>query len=153
MPTADFPLGTEPAGASPIVTSPPRKAKRPTAIRYEGAVRDWTIYDSTGGYQAVTPVEQGVALSLMVSQGQITSSPTTGHTLNEIETLDETTIEADASDRVRRANPLARLVRDRKAAIKKIDVQVVANQLRVAVYFVDLTRDKNRMLRADAALT
>lgn len=153
MPTELFPAGTEPAGADPVVRVPTTRAKRPTAIRYEGAVRDWPIYASTGGYQAVTPVEQGVVLSLMVRQGQITSSPTTGHTLDQIETLDPETIEADASDRVRRANPLARLVRDGEAAIKKIDVQIVSNQLRVALYFADLTRDKNRILRVDAALT
>lgn len=153
MPTGAYPAGVEPAGADPVSTSIVARSKRPTAIRYEGAVRDWTIYDSTGGYQAVTPVEQGVVLSLMVRQGQISSSPTTGHTLNDIETLDEATIESDASDRVRRSNPLARLVRDGLAAIKKIEVQIVSNQLRVAVYFVDLTRDKNRVLRSNAALT
>lgn len=148
-----WPAGVGPAGAAPVATGVTTKPQRPTAIRYEGVVRDWTIYDSTGGYQAVTPVEQAFVLSLCVRQGQITSSPTTGHTLNEIETLDETTIEADASDRVRLSNPIARLVRDGEALIKKIDVQVVSNQLRVAVYFVDLTRDKNRILRRDAALT
>lgn len=153
MSTGLYPAGIEPAGADPILSGPVRRSKRPTAIRYEGAVRDWTIYDNTGGYQAVTPVEQGVVLSCMVRQGQISSSPLTGHTLDEIETLDEVTIEADVNDRMRRANPLARLVRDKLAAIKKIDVQIVENQLRVAVYFVDLTRDKNRILRSDAALT
>lgn len=153
MTTGLYPAGVEPAGADPIVSGVTTRPKRPSAIRYEGAVRDWTIYDSTGGYQAVTPVEQAVVLSLMVRQGQISSSPTTGHTINEIETLDEVTIESDVNDRVRRANPLARLLRDGEAAIKRIDVQIVSNQLRVAVYFADLTRDKNRILRADAALT
>jgi hypothetical protein len=148
-----FPAGTEPAGAAPVETAPNARSRRPAAIRYEGVTRDWVIQAETGSYKAVTPVEQAVVLSLMVRQGQITSAPTVGHTLHEIETLDELTIEADATDRVRRANPLARLVRDGEAAIKKIDVQVVSNQLRVAVYFVDLTRDKNRLLRADAALT
>lgn len=153
MTTAAYPAGIEPAGADPIVAGVSIRAKRPTAIRYEGAVRDWTIYDGTGGYQAVTPVEQGVVLSLCVRQGQITSSPLTGHTLNDIETLDPQTIDADASDRVRLSNPLARLVRDGQAEIKKIDVQIVANQLRVALYFADLTRDRTRILRRDAALT
>ena len=153
MSAGQYSAGSEPAGAAPVVTAPNQRSRRPTAIRYEGSIRDWPIYDATGGYQAVTPVEQAVVLSLMVRQGQITSSPTTGHTLFEIETLDETTIEADVNDRVRRANPLARLLRDREAEIKKIDVQTVANQLRVAVYFVDLTRDRNRLLRVDAALT
>lgn len=153
MSAGEYPAGTEPAGAAPVVTAPNQRPRRPAAIRYEGSVQDWTIYDSTGGYQAVTPVEQAVVLSLMVRQGQITSSPTTGHTLFEIETLDSATIEADVNDRVRRANPLARLLRDGEAAIKKVEVQTVSNQLRVAVYFVDLTRDRNRLLRADAALT
>lgn len=153
MTTGVYPAGIGPAGADPVTTTVTPKPQRPTAIRYEGAVRDWTIYDNTGGYQAVTPVEQAVVLSLCVRQGQISSSPTTGHTINEIETLDETTIDADVSDRVRRSNPLARLVRDGEALIKKIDVQIVSNQLRVAVYFADLTRDKNRILRRDVALT
>jgi hypothetical protein len=153
MTTGVYPAGIGPAGANPIVAGASSRPKRPTAIRYEGAVRDWTIYDGTGGYQAVTPVEQGVVLSLCVRQGQISASPLTGHTLNDIETLDPVTIEADASDRVRLSNPLARLVRDGQAAIKKIDVQIVSNQLRVAVYFFDLTRDRTRVLRRDASLT
>ncbi len=147
-----YPAGVGPAGAAPVIEGNSTRAKRPAAIRYEGVVRDWTIYSNTGGYQAVTPVEQAFVLSLCVRQGQISSSPLTGHTLHEIETLDEATIYADASDRVRRSNPIARLVRDRKARIERIDVQIVSNQLRVAVYFVDLTRDKNRILRRDAAL-
>lgn len=148
-----FPAGTEPAGAAPVSSAYVARPLRPAAIRYEGAIRDWTLYDSTGGYQAVTPVEQAVVLSLCIRQGQITSAPTLGNTVHEIETLDPTTIDADVSDRVRRSNPLARLVRDGEAEIKKIEVQIVANQLRYAVFFADLTRDRNRILRRDVALT
>lgn len=148
-----YPAGTEPAGADPIVVGITTRVKRPTAVRYEGSLRDWKIYDSTGGYQAVTPVEQGFVLGLCVQQGQITSSPLTGHTLHEIETLDGTTIDADVNDRVRRANPIARYLSEGQAAIKRVVVDISARQLRVAVYFVDLTRDKNRILRRDVALT
>lgn len=148
-----FPGGIGPAGADPATVTTIIRSGRPTAIRYEGAVRDWTIYGPTGGYQAVTNVEQGVVLSLCVRQKQIKSSPLTGHTLDEIEYLGGQDLDADVRDRVMRSNPLARLLADKQASVKKIDVQVVSNQLRVAVYFVDLTRDKNRILRRDAALT
>lgn len=153
MSAGEFPAGTAPAGANPVISSVSARPKRPAAIRYEGSIRDWRITAATGAYEAVTPVEQGMVLSLCVRQGQIKSSPTTGHTLGEILYLGGQDLEADVRDRVMRSNPLARLVAERQAAVKRIDVQDVSGQLRVAVYFVDLTQDPTRLLRRDAALT
>lgn len=147
-----YPAGIGPAGAAPIQTGYSQRALKPRAIRYEGSIRDWQLDPATGGYRRVTPAEQGVALSLMVAQGSITSSPQTGHTLNEIVYLGGPDVEADATDRVKRSNPLARLVADGQVEIKRVAVDTSGTQLRVALYFVDLTGDKNRVLRRDASI-
>jgi hypothetical protein len=147
-----YPGGVEPAGAAPVSTSVSNPPKRPVAIRYEGIVSDWVIQTTTGAYSAVTPVEQGVVLSLMIRQGDIKSSPTTGNTLNEIEYLNGQTLAADIDDRVRRSNPLARYLDEKQAEIVRIDHEIGANGFKVAVYFKDLTADKNRVLRRDASV-
>jgi hypothetical protein len=147
-----WPGGVGPAGADPATVGSSSRSLKPAAIRYEGSVRDWQLDPTTGGYRRVTPAEQGVALSLMVAQGSITSSPLTGHTLGEIVYLGGPDVEADATDRVRRANPLARLVADGQVEIKRIAVDATGNQLKVALYFVDLTGDKNRILKRDASI-
>jgi hypothetical protein len=147
-----WPGGIGPAGVDPIQTGYSARALKPRAIRYEAKVRDWELDPATGGYRRVTPAEQGVALSLMVAQGSITASPATGHTLNEILYLGGADVEADATDRMKRANPLARLVADGQVEIKRVAVDTSGTQLRVALYFVDLTGDKNKTLRRDASI-
>lgn len=147
-----WPAGLEPAGADPVQSGYTTTPKRPVAIRFEGITRDWAL-DSAANYKAVTPVEQGVALSLCVKQGDIKSSPTTGNTLHQIEYLGGADLGADIRDRVLTSNPLARLVADREAEVTKIDHEEAANGFKVAVYFKDLTADKNRVLRADASIS
>lgn len=146
-----FPGGFGPSGADPVTSTFAPRAKRPVALRYEGSTADWSK-DHDGNYKAVTPVEQGVALSLCVRQGDIKSSPTTGNTIHEIVYLDKNTLKADIEDRVKRSNPLARLLAEGQAELVRIDHEVTANGLKVAVYFKDLTADKSRTLRRDASI-
>lgn len=146
-----YPGGIGPAGVAPTVSGHTTTPKRPVAIRYEGVTRDWA-HDADANYKAVTPVEQGVALALCVKQGDIKSSPTTGNTLHEIEYLGGPDLGADIRDRVLTSNPLARLIADGEAEVTKIDHEEAPNGFKVAVYFKDLTADKNRVLRADASV-
>lgn len=147
-----YPGGVGPAGVAPISSSAPIKVKRPVALRYEGVVSDWVIHSGTGAYQAVTPVEQGVVLSLCIRQGHIKSSPSTGNTLHEIEYLDSATLAADIEDRVRRSNPLARYLAEGQVEVSRIEHERGAHGFKVAVYFKDLTADKSRILRRDASV-
>jgi hypothetical protein len=120
-------------------------------LRYEGTVSDWVI-DGPGNYRAVTPVEQGVALSLCVRQGDIKSSPTTGNTLHEITHLGGDDLDNDIRNRVLTANPLARLIRDKQAEVVRIDKEIGKQGFKVALHFKDLTADKSRVLRQDASI-
>jgi hypothetical protein len=149
MPTGVFPAGLGPAGADPVQTGVTLPRKLPKAIRYEGATRDFPL-DAMGHYQAVTPVEQGFALGLCVKQGDIKSSPTTGNTLHEIVYVGDPDLDADVRDRIVNANPIKRYLDEGQAEIVRIDVQVTPNGFLAAVYFRDLTGDKNKTLRRDA---
>jgi hypothetical protein len=152
MPAGSYPAGLAPAGAAPVQTGMSTTPKQPVAIRYEGATRDWAL-DDAANYKAVTPVEQGVVLSLCVKQGDIKSSITTGNTLHEIEYLGNEDLGADIRDRVLTSNPLARFISEGQAAVTRIDHEGAPNGFKVAVYFKDLTADKNRVLRADASIS
>jgi hypothetical protein len=148
-----YPAGVGPAGIAPVTTTTSVQVERPSAMRYEGSVSDWMLYDATGGYQAVTPVEQGVILSLCVRRGQLKSSPTTGNTIHEIEYLGGENLEADVRDRVLTSVPLKSFIADGSASVDKIVVQEHDNRLLAQVFFRDLTRDPNRILRRNVALS
>lgn len=152
MSAGSWPGGFGPAGAAPVQSGSTTKPKQPVAIRYEGFTRDFAL-DNEANYKAVTPVEQGVALSLCVRQGDIKSSPTTGNTLHEIVYLGNSDLGADISDRVLTSNPLARFIAERQAEVVLIDHEETQNGFKVAVYFKDLTGDKNRILRANASIS
>lgn len=147
-----YPNGIAPAGADPVQTGYTVRPLRPVALRFEGATRDWSL-DTATNYRAVTPVEQGVALSLCVKQGDIKSSLTTGNTLHEIEYLGGAELGADIRDRVVTANPLARYLAEGQAEIVRIDHEEAPSGFKVAVYFRDLTADPNRVLRSDASIS
>lgn len=147
-----YPAGVGPAGVAPVSTGTAYRVTRPAAIRYEGETKDWAL-DSTGGYRRVTPVEQGVILSLSVKKGDLKSSPEIGHTLHEIAYLGTPDVESDARDRLLRSKPLASYIADGSAAVKRIDVQSTENSLRARVFFVDLTGDPNKILSRDASIS
>jgi hypothetical protein len=148
-----YPAGVGPSGVAPVSSTNAPRAQRPTAMRYEGSVSDWTLYDATGGYQAVTPVEQGVVLSCCVERGQLKSSPKTGNTLHEIEYLGAENLEADVRDRLLTSSPLDSFIADGSASVDKIVVEEEGNRLLARLFFRDLTADKTRLLRRNIALT
>ena len=106
----------------------------PIALRYEGSLRDWVL-GANGSYRSVTSTEQGMILSICVSQGQIKSSPQTGNTLNQIIYLGAKNLRADVENRVRNSNPAKRLVASGKAAITKIVIDTSNKSLVVEMFF------------------
>lgn len=119
----------------------------PLALRYEGSLRDWAK-DENGNYRSVTSTEQGMILSICVSQGQIKSSPQTGNTLNQIVYLGAKNLKADVENRVRNSNPAKRLVASGKATIVKIVVDVTNKSLVVEMFFKALDAPNSPLLRA-----
>lgn len=117
----------------------------PVALRFEGSVKDW-VKDTAGNYRSVTSTEQGMILSICVSQGQIKSSPKTGHTLREIKYLGANNLKADVENRVRNSNPAKRLVAAGKAEIIKIVVDVSNKSLVVQMYFKALDAPNSPLL-------
>lgn len=152
MSAGSYPGGIGPFGADPVQTGYTSKPKQPVAIRYEGVTRDWSL-DDAANYKAVTPVEQGVALSLCVKRGAIKSSPDTGNTLHEIVYIGGIDIAAEIKDRVLKSNPLARFISEGQASITKIIHEETPSGFKVAVFFKDLTVDKSRVLRSDASIS
>lgn len=144
-----YPGGMGPAGADPVQSGITLPRKTPKAIRYEGLTQDFPL-DAVGSYQAVTPVEQGFALGCCVKQGDIKSSPLTGNTLHQIVYLGDPNLAADVRDRLVNANPIKRLLDDGQAELVRIDLQETPNGFRAAVFFRDLTADKNKILQRDA---
>lgn len=152
MSAGSFPGGIGPAGVDPSASGyAVARPKQPVAVRYDGATADWTL-DGGGNYRAVTPVEQGVALSLCVRQGDIKSSPTTGNTLHEITHLGGADLADDIKKRVMTANPLARFIGEKQAEVIRIDHEISKQGFKVAVYFRDLTADKTRVLQQDTSI-
>jgi hypothetical protein len=114
------------------------------AMRYEGSSKDWELV-AGGNFAAVTPNEQGAALSMAIKKGSIKSSPDTGNTLHEIIYLGSPNLETDITNRVMSSNPISRLVAENSISIDKILYQVTKYGLKVATYFRDLDVDPNRL--------
>jgi len=131
-----------------VLTGSSSTSRRPAAIRFEGASRDWVL-DQNGDYRRVTPNEQAVVLALSVRRGALKSSPNVGNTLLDIQYLGGVKLGADIEDRVRIANPIARLLAAGAISIDRIDHETRNGKLAVAVYFRDLQVDKNRVSRAE----
>src|SRR6478735_2864046 len=125
------------------VGTTPKKSPVP-ALRYEGSVRDWTL-NQYGQFEAVTPNEQAVVLSICVKKGSVLSSPNTGSTFHEIEYLGSPNLGTDVTNRVMSSNPISRLVASGSVSISKVEYQVTKLGLKVAVYFVDLETDPNKL--------
>jgi len=143
-------IGTEPAGHGRAGLDTPyvnvQRAKRPpVALRYEGATKDWPT-DADGNYRSVTSTEQGMMLSVTVSQGQIKSSTQTGNTLHEIKYLGAKNLRSDVENRIRNSNPAKALVAAGKARIVKIDVAISNKKLVATTYFQALDKPNSPLL-------
>lgn len=104
-----YPAGSGGAGHAPV--QPPSivgRRVRPAATRFEGATADYPL-DDEGNWVAIDPVDQEVALSLLIPLGSCASAPDVGNTFREL-VPQSASLQADAEDRARRSlfRPLSR---------------------------------------------
>lgn len=104
---------------------------------YDGHARD-TVRDQYGSVRGVHPVDQGMAMALLVRRGECKSDPTAGNTLHEVADLSGDDLESQIRSHVESAQPLARLVSEGKSRIERIDHQVAKGKLAVYVYYKNL---------------
>lgn len=133
------------AGFDPPTITVPVVSVPPIALRYEGELRDWALAD-TGQYRSVTSTEQGMILSICVTQGQIKSNVTLGNTLSDIQYLGSPNLQADCEDRVRNSNPAKALVAAGKAKIVRVIVQTAKGRLQVEMQFKALDAPNSQVL-------
>jgi len=150
MGAGSFPAGSGPAGADPIQSGTPNGIVEPTAIRYEGASKDFAL-DAAGNYRRVHPVDQAVAIGMMVRQGQLKSSPTIGNTLDQITYLTGPNLKSNVENRVRTANPIAALLASGSISIDHIDHNTTGGKLVAVLYYRNLKLDPNRVMAAPTA--
>lgn len=97
--------------------------------------------DAKGRTVGTHPVDQGMALSLLVRQGSIGSAPNVGNTLHEVEIGVQSTA-ADVRDRVMNAYPLSRYVEQQDVNIIEIAHEELSSGLKVAVSYRNLRTGK-----------
>lgn len=104
MGAGDYDAGdTDIAGEDPIAAlSAARGLIPPAALVFDGATRTF-LSDDDGRLKSVHPVDQKVALAVLIQQKKLSSAPDTGSTLKEIKYLDPAKIVTDATNRVNRA--------------------------------------------------
>ncbi len=104
MGAGDYSAGlSDIAGEDPVAAlSAARNLLPPLALVFDGATRTF-LRDENGLLLSVHPVDQKVALALLMQQGKFASANTTGSTLREIKYLDPQKVNTDATNRVNRA--------------------------------------------------
>lgn len=141
MGAGNFPAGFGPCGMDPLPPPvPPRSVTPPAALRFDGASKDFLL-DAEGHYLAIHPVDQAVAIALLVGLGTVTSAPGVGAAFRQIKRITPST-KTQAEDMARSA--LAKLTRAKKIQILDIEVEVQLPQgaVRVAVSYANLVTQK-----------
>lgn len=139
--SSPFPIDP-PAFESPAKPSPPPARLRVPARRVEtdGHGIDYAL-DDAGRWKGGHPIDQGVALALLVRQGSIGSAPEVGNTLHETE-IGVLSTANDIADRVRRAYPLSRYLEEQSVEILQIEHEELEfGGLKVAVTYRNLRTD------------
>jgi len=141
MGAGNFPAGFGPAGLDPLPDPvPPRSVTPPAALRYDGATKDFPL-DANGHYLGIHPVDQAVALALLIGLGTISSARNTGAAFRQIKRITPSTV-AQATDMANAA--LKDLVRAKKIEILDISVEtrVPPGATLVAVSYTNLVTKK-----------
>lgn len=121
MGAGDFPAGFGPCGMDPLPPPvPPRAVTPPAALRFDGATKDFLL-DAEGHYLAIHPVDQAVALALLVGLGTAPSAPAVGAAFRQIKRITPST-KVQATNMATAA--LAALVRAGKVGVLSIAVEV-----------------------------
>ncbi len=137
MPLGSYPAGIGPAGYDPVVPPyAPRNVRPPVSLRFDGTTRDFPI-DAHGFYGEVDPVDQAVALALMINEGVIAAVPDLGNRLRRITRVSPAVAKTTAEDYVRLA--LSSLIAAKSVSIEKLEVQTRRGVILVAVTYRNLT--------------
>lgn len=78
----------------------------PRALYFDGASRDMLLITATGLYRSLHPVDQKMAMALVLRRGSIPVAPDLGSTFHEIRIGEEEAMTADASQRAAQAASL-----------------------------------------------
>ncbi len=120
MGAAQYPAGNGPAGEDPLpALTAPRNVQPPAALLFDGASRAFPL-DANGLYRAIHPVDQRVALALLIALGTVGSAPSLGSSLRAIRRIVPTT-PTDARNRIDVA--LSDLVAARDIEVTKVEVE------------------------------
>lgn len=123
--------GSEPCGEYVLPAyDPARRVKPPAALLYDGRTATNPLDSATGLYREIHPVDQAVALALLVRQGTLASAPNVGSRFREIRKITATT-PAQATDFARQA--LATLVAAKSIAVLSIVVETNQSTGAVAI--------------------
>lgn len=130
------PLGVALFGADvlPSAGSAPRSHVPPRALRLDGSTRDYALDTTTGLYIDGDPIDQRVALALLVVRGSIVSAVNVGSTLRSIRNLGTPDTARLVEDAVRRALADLTLAGD-VVVTSVVQESTRAGQLRVAVSY------------------
>lgn len=135
-----FAAGYGPAGYDPVIPpGAPRNVRPPDALKLDGPTKDFLL-DENGFYQNIHPVDQQVALAMLVSRGAIAAVPELGNQLRTVRRVSQTVAETLARNFVREA--LADLVSASSISIEEIRIDVsVPGRLFVEVFYLNLELD------------
>lgn len=136
MGAGSFAAGLGLAGLDPLPpANPPRNVSPPAALYFDGASRGFPL-DAQGHYLGIHPVDQAVAVALIVSLGSLSSAPEVGAAFTSIKRVGPSTV-ATATDYANRA--LATLVQAKKIQILGIVVTTpTRGSIVVTVSYVNL---------------
>lgn len=139
MGAGTFPAGQGGAGLDPLPTFPQPLTPRATAALYfDGATADFPL-DANGYYLGIDPIDQEVALALLIRLGTLSSVPELGAAFRTIRKITPQTV-AIATDMANTA--LADLVSAKQIEIVNIDVQTrprPTGAVLIAVAYKNLT--------------
>lgn len=124
MGAGDYPAGDSPAGFDPVESSPARGLDRaPAAVEFDGATRDFVL-KADGNFAALHPVDQGVALAILVQKGSIKSAPAIGNELGSIEDLASPRLEQQVRARIDESFPLSTFLADGSVTTLNVEWEV-----------------------------
>lgn len=134
--------GTAPAGQGGAglnllpALSPPRNVTPPISLRFDGATADFQL-DDQGRYKSIHPVDQAVALALLVRLGTLGSVPSMGAGFRNIRKIGPTT--PNQVENMARV-ALARLVQAQSIKILSIQVETKRKpgSIAIAVSYTNL---------------
>ena len=125
------------AGKSAPASLAPRDVRPPRALYFDGASRDMLLVTATGLYRSLHPVDQKMAMALVLRRGSIPVAPDLGSTFHEIGIGEEEAMTADAIQRASQAAALLIQVGDvRITSVRCFSSRV--SRVRVEVDYLNL---------------